>query len=153
MEDINSEKYRDFSQTVINNIKKNGFPDKKVSLPLEKLYESASSKGLNLNKVLEILERIKIYNVKTPEKIIFYPKDKMPTQKEPAFDASAIFNVLNLKPDDYKNMDMSEIIEKSQERLKNSSPQQLSAMMNIFNSLSDEQKEALLEKAKDLGLK
>ena len=50
--------YRQFVQSVIDNIKKNGFPEKKVAFPLERMYELAEAKGINFNKVLETLSEI-----------------------------------------------------------------------------------------------
>ena len=49
--------YGEFIVKIMSTLEKNGFPEKRVSLPLEKMYESAHAKGLNFNKVLEFLEK------------------------------------------------------------------------------------------------
>src|SRR5690606_31586434 len=76
-----SDKTGEFIANLINNLSKNGFPEKKVALPLEALYESAHNKGVNFNKVLTFLsEEKEIAHEKTPTKIIFFQK-----QTEQAF--------------------------------------------------------------------
>jgi len=60
-----------FYELILNNLKTNGFPEKKVSLPLEKLYEAADKKNVNLNKVLEKIEKEGIKIEKTLDKILF----------------------------------------------------------------------------------
>ena len=42
-------------EMIIKNLTANGYPMKKVSLPLEKMYEVADSKGANLNTILDEL--------------------------------------------------------------------------------------------------
>ena len=48
-----NEQVKAFAEVVLKNLSGNGFPMKKVSLPLEKLYEAAENKGISFNKVLE----------------------------------------------------------------------------------------------------
>jgi hypothetical protein len=61
-----------FITNIIAILEKNGFPENQVSLPLEKMYESAHEKGINFNKVLEYLATKGIAHAKTTEKIIFH---------------------------------------------------------------------------------
>ncbi len=68
----------EFMDLVLKNLQKNGFPGKRVSLPLEKMYAAAEERGVNFNKVLEQLESEKgIINSKEGERIIFSMKMKM----------------------------------------------------------------------------
>ena len=62
---------KEFYELIMKNLANNGFPKKKVSLPLEKLYEAADKKGVNLNKILEKMEGEGVQVEKTLDKILF----------------------------------------------------------------------------------
>lgn len=146
-----------FITSIMETLAKNGFPEKKVALPLEKLYESAHSKGVNFNKVLEFLQEKGTFHEKTDEKIIF--TDKNPNATSAAsplggFDMSGL-----------KGMNMGEMMRAASDMMKNLSPDQLSTiknqisnlspdqienMKNMFSGLSEEEKNELAEKAKNL---
>lgn len=110
---------------ILNNLKSNGFPTKKVSLPLEKMYEVADDKGENLNKILEDLKLEGIEHDKTADKIIF--KSAMP----------------NLGP---------EAFEKAREMMSKMDPEELRKMQEQVANMSEEEKEKLMEQAKAMGL-
>lgn len=110
---------------ILSNIKTNGFPAKKVSLPLEKMYEVADSKGENLNKILDELKTQGIDHEKTIDKIIF--KNGLPN-----IDANAF--------------------EKAQEMMNKMDPQELQKIQEQVANMSDEEKEKLMEQAKSMGL-
>src|SRR5688572_19118750 len=46
----------EFIEKIIHNLKSNGFPEKRVTLPTEKMYEAADNRGLSFNKVIEQLK-------------------------------------------------------------------------------------------------
>ena len=119
---MSDDEYRKFVQSVIDNVKKNGFPDKKVSFPLEQMYEAAENKGVNFNKVLQTLDEIQIAHEKTPEKIIFYPKDRMPPPQTEANPAQAFANI---DLGELKNMNMSDMMAAAAKMMQNMSPEQL----------------------------
>jgi hypothetical protein len=149
--------YRAFVQSVIDNIKKNGFPDKKVSLPLEQLYEAAHRRGINLNKVLETLDGIQIAHTKTPEKIIFYPKDREPAPSEKEPPAGAVHGpppgmFAGLDPSMLENLDASGLMQAATEMMTRMSPEQLQSLKDMYDNLSDEERAAMIENAKKLGL-
>ncbi|MCR9203738.1 MAG: hypothetical protein NXH75_04110 [Halobacteriovoraceae bacterium] len=110
---------------ILKNIEMNGFPEKKVSLPLEKMYEIADSKGENLNTILEELKGHGVDHEKASDKIIF--KNGLP----------------NLGPDAYK---------KAQEMMSKMDPQEMKKMQDQISNMSDEEKEKLMEQAKAMGL-
>jgi len=110
---------------ILENLKSNGFPAKKVSLPLEKMYEVADNKGENLNKILEELKVQGVDHDKTVDKIIF--KSAMP----------------NLGP---------EAFEKAQEMMKNMGSEEMQKLQEQVANMSDEEKEKLMEQAKAMGL-
>ena len=45
-----------FVANITRTLEKNGYPGKRVALPLERMYEVAHEKGLNFNKALEVLQ-------------------------------------------------------------------------------------------------
>ena len=110
---------------ILNNIKSNGFPSKKVSLPLEKMYEVAEKKSENLNMILEELKNQGVDHEKTPDKIIF--KSAIP----------------NLAPEGF---------EKAQEMMKEMGPEELKKLQDQVANMSEEEKEKLMEQAKAMGL-
>lgn len=110
---------------ILANLKNNGFPEKKVSLPMDKMYEVADDKGENLNKILDELKLQGIDHEKTGEKIIF--KSGMP----------------NLNPESF---------EKAQEMMRDMDPEQLKKMQEEIENMSEEDKAKLLEQAKAMGL-
>ena len=61
-----------FKNIILKNLSNNGFPMKRVSLPLEKLYEAADKKGANLNQILENLSTEGTMHEKSEDKIIFH---------------------------------------------------------------------------------
>lgn len=110
---------------ILSNLKNNGFPAKKVSLPLERMYEVADNKGENLNTILEELKLEGIDHDKTVDKIIF--KSAMP------------------------NLD-SDAFAKAQEMMKAMGPEEMKKLQDQVANMSDEDKAKLLEQAKAMGL-
>jgi len=159
----------EFIANLLKNLAQNGFPEKKVAFSLEKLYESAHNK-VNLNKVLTFLSEEKAINhEKTSTKIIFFAKEDLPTEPEQSSspeipgleDIGDILklgqemfgNVLN--PDLLKNenMSMASLAEKARAMMASMSPEQIQSIQKMFSNIPADQKEALMKKAKDLGIK
>lgn len=147
----------EFILKILQTLDQNGFPDKKVSLPLEKLYESAHAKGINFNRILEFLsEKEGISHQKEGDRIIF--SKSVPPDTEQT--ASSPFSGFNM--DGLKNMDLGSIMSQAQELMKNLSPDQISKaqefvknmppeqmekMANMFSGMSPEQVDDLKSKA------
>lgn len=162
VDSLDNPEYRKFVQSVIDNIKKNGFPEKRVAFGLEKMYEIAYNKGINFNKVLETLREIKIDHEKTPERIIFFPRQ--PTAEQPRTPASpfagldpSLFSNLdpsmfaNLDPSMFANMNlgnlnMAEMIQAAAQMMQNMTPEQLESIKQMYDNMSDEDRAALIEK-------
>lgn len=140
--------YRDFVQIVIDNVKKNGFPEKKVAFPFEKLTEAAEKKEIDLDKVLQLLDDIQIAHVKTGTKIVFYAKDRGPfAESTPKNEGSqpGPFEV-------FGDMDPAELMAAAAQMMQNMSPEQLEAAKKMYESMSEEERAALIEQTKKLGL-
>lgn len=110
---------------ILNNIKSNGFPAKKVSLPLEKMYEVADNKGENLNTILDELKSQGVDHDKTTDKIIF--KSALPNLDPAAF-------------------------AKAQEMMKGMGAEGMQKLQEEVANMSEEEKEKLMEQAKSMGL-
>ena len=147
---MNNKEYGVFIVKIIETLKKNGFPAKRVSLPLEKMYEVAFNKGLNFNKVLEFLKEKNIDHEKTPEKIIFFEKQESSSDNQ--FDPSKLFEMFNQNAGAGAGANMSHLIEKAQEMIQTMPKDQVESMLKLFNNMPEDQKADIMKKARDLGL-
>lgn len=127
--------YEPFVDNLVRVLEKNGYPQKRVALPLERLYEAAYDKQLNFNKALEILLARGIDHEKTAEKIIFFPKAP----------ATAI------ETDGVK--DFSSMMAQAMEMLNKLTPEQRSELEKMVMNMSDEEKTEMMRKAQNMGLK
>lgn len=134
-------------ETIVKNLEQNGFPEKSVTLPLEKLYEVADNKEANLNKILDSLreEGLSIDLQTANDRILFSKK----TVTENPF--------AGLDPNDFdlNNIDMSDkegLKNKAQEFMKNMTPEQMSSIKQMFDNMTPEQREEILKKGRELGI-
>ena len=117
-------------ETFINQIKKNlednGYPAKKVSFDVEKMYELADTKGLSFNKVLEDLKLIGIDSDILTEKIIFSPIQEAPEQVD--------------------------MLAQAKEMLSKMNPEEVQNIKDMYENMSDTEREVMMKKAKDMGM-
>ncbi len=86
-----------FIKQIEENLKGNGFPERKVSLPLEKMYEIADSKGLSFNDVLKVMkEKHGIESLLETERVIFSSAKKGSASQSAPF---------SFNPEELKNTD------------------------------------------------
>jgi hypothetical protein len=121
---------------IIKNLELNGFPEKSVSLPLEKLYEVADKKGENLNKILEELATEGTNHTKTDEKIVF--SNISPVQES------------SFNPEDM-NLD-GDMMKKVQEMMSSMKPEDLQKIKEKVTNMSSDEQSDLMKKAKKMGL-
>jgi hypothetical protein len=126
------QKDTDLKNQIIKNLELNGFPEKSVSLPLEKMYELADKKGENLNLILEELSTEGTNHTKSGDKIVF--------SKE----VPAEFN-----PTDF-NMD-GDMMKKVQEMMSSMKPEDLQKIKDQVSGMSEDEKADLMQKAKSMG--
>jgi hypothetical protein len=138
----------DMAENIKRNLTKNGFPEKSVSLPLEKLYESAHNEGLNFNKVLDVLTVDGIGHEKTAERIIF---SKLMEAKPEVTSPFSGFNMDSLKDLDFKNMDMGSMMSRAKDLMKSMSPDQLKEIKKMYDNMSPEERQKIMDQAKNLG--
>ena len=170
MTDNNNDKSGEFIANLLTNLAKNGFPEKKVALPLEKLYESASNKNVNLNKVLTFLSEEKaIAHEKTSTKITFFSKilEVETTNKDIESGIPGLGNMEDIikigqemfgnvmNPDLLKSGDMSiaSLAEKAKAMMASMSPEQIRNLQKVVSNIPVDQRQELMKKAKDLGIK
>lgn len=122
-----------FINSIIKNLENNGFPQKKVSLPTEKMYEVADNKGFSFNAVLERMkEEHGIYSEIGADKTIFF---KLQDQANP-----------------FAGMDQAQMMKQAQEMMAKMSPEELKRMQDMLMNMSPEEKENLMQKGKEMGL-
>ncbi len=130
-----------FIEQIIKNLEMNGFPLKKISFDLERLYEMADKHGLSFNNVAERLLEIGIHTENTTDKIVFSKVEKQP---DTATDFEDKFEFPDMNSDTFKQ---------AQEMLSKMSPEEMESMKNMFENMSDADKAEMMKKAKDLGIK
>ena len=117
-----------FIESIKRNLESNGFPQKRVSLPTEKMYEVADNKGFSLNAVLEKLKEEDQVNFEiTDDKIIFSKIEAMP----------------NIDP---------EMMSKVQEMMAKMDPAELERIKEQVSNMSDDERKDMLNNAKGMGL-
>lgn len=121
-----------FKQQILKNLEANGFPDKRVSLPTEKMYEIADEKGLSLNKVLEELKE---------EKSLHYEIG----------DDKIVFSKIIVDETNFPNMS-PDMMKKAQEMMSSMDPNELARIQEQIANMTDEEKEEMLKQAKGMGL-
>ena len=133
-----------FIKQIEENLKSNGFPEKKVSLPLEKMYEIADSKGLSFNDVLrEMKEKHGIESLLETERVIFSSTAQEDTSQDKPF---------SFNPEELKNMDQDELKDKAQSFMKSMSPEQMAEIQKTFANMSQDEKDEIMRKGKEMGL-
>lgn len=131
-----------FINSIIKNLENNGFPKKKVSLPVEKMYEIADDKGLNFNTILKTLnDEHGIDSEIAIEKVIF--SKAQPEVPNP-------FG--NMDFSKFESMDKNELMKQAQEMMASMSPEQMNSMKETFESMPTDQQEELMKKGKDMGI-
>lgn len=116
-----------FIKQILKNLQLNGYPNKKVSFDIFKMYELADNKELSFNAILEDLEKVhNVLHEKTAEKVIFY---------------SDVDNNMN-----------KDMYEQAKDVLSKMSPDEISKMKQMYENMSDDEKNNILEQAKKMGL-
>lgn len=110
-----------------NNLKSNGFPLKKVSFDIEKIYEIADKYGHSFNSLKGDLESINISYEVTTEKVVFYAKIQ----------------------DSQNDQDM---FAKAQEMLSKMDPEEIAKIQKMYENMSDQEKAEIMNQAKGMGL-
>jgi hypothetical protein len=122
---------QDFIQLILKNLKANGYPDKKVGLPIETMYEKADDRGLNFNQVLEVM------------------KNEHQVGAEIETERVVFFSLEQTNPNQPNQEDM---LRQAQEAMANMSPEQLQQMQQMFMNMSEDEKAEIMRKGKEMSL-
>jgi len=133
-----------FVASIATNLRKNGFPERSVAFSLERMYESASAKGLSFNKVLEVLAERGVAHEKTPEKVIF--TSPLPVVS-PDVDALSGMDLGALS-----GMSPEQLMAAASEAAQRMSREQMQALQAMVGNMSPEQLQMMMEQARKLGL-
>lgn len=134
-----------FVEHIERQLAKHGYPEQRVSFPIERMYESAAAKELSFNKVLEVLAERGIAHEKTPEKIIFLPSTE--AQTVPDLGTFAGFD-----PSMLAGLSTEQLLAAAQTAMQKMSPEQLTAMRGMIEGMTPEQQAEMIEQARKLGL-
>jgi hypothetical protein len=134
-----------FVDRVFAQLAKNGYPERRVAFPLERMYESAAAVGLSFNKVLEVLAERGIGHEKTPEKVIFAPAAI--AAPIPGADPFAGFD-----PTMFAGMSQEQIFAAAQAAMQQMGPEQVAAMRAMVEGMTPEQQAAMIEQFRKMGL-
>ena len=134
-----------FIELMMKNLTKNGFPNKRVSFGLERLYELADDRDLSLNKVLDELVARGVAHNKTNEKIIFHQAP--PPSEASDFDLSGLdLDALGLGGID------PALLAQAQEMMSKMSPEELASARAMAESqlggMSEEERAEMLNNMK-----
>ena len=116
-----------FISQIRKNLDANGFPAKKVSFALEKMYELADNRGLNFNQVREELKSVDILSMSEGDKIIFYQKQQ-------------------------QKSNIQDQLKQAQEMFEQMSDDEKKNIYEQFQRMSAEEKQDIFKKAKDMGI-
>lgn len=149
-----------FIEFLKSTLEKNGYPEKKVSLPLAKVQSAAEGKGLELDMILSRLKMGSVYSELTAEKIIFSDTEAEEPQADTANPFASMPGGMDGLGDMLGGMDLGALQNMSQEELMgqvsnlmgNMTPEQQESMMEMYQNMPDKDKEDIMNKGKDMGL-
>jgi len=117
------------SESIIQSIHKNGFPEKKVTLPFQAIYDSCKKSKLKLSDVLKTLEEEDIHSDIGNDKILFFRKTESATTEQ--------------------DLGESSIFKSAMDKIKGLDPKELASLKDKVMNMSEEERSALLGKAKN----
>lgn len=121
-------------ENILHSLKKNGYPDKRVSLPFQPVFKACKTDGKSLSDVLEKLEEQGIKSKVEGDRILFLSKEHSEPSKqepEPEFDLS------------------SKIMQDAMKKMKEMDPKELEKLKQQVTNMSPEEKEQMMKQAKE----
>ncbi len=120
-------------ESILNSIKKNGYPEKKVALPFQAIFKACKKNEVSLSTVLKKLEEQDILNEISDDKILFFSKE---------FKAKPTTN----KPPEFSEKMVAEAMKKMEDM----DPEELEKVKKQVMGMSPEEKNELIKQAKEL---
>lgn len=121
-------------ESIIHSINKNGYPDKRVSLPFQPIFKACKANDTTLSDVLKELEEQGIKNSIEGDKIVFFSSTFEPKSQG------------ETKEFDFSN----QMVQEAMKKIREMDPGELDKLKQQVEGLSEEEKKDLMEKAKDL---
>ncbi len=122
---------------ILYNIQKNGFPEKRVSLPFGPILKAGKEEGIKLSDLLKELEENGVFHTMKDDKIIFHNKEAFDNEEDnktgtiqgnqfgipDAMYKQAMEQIEKMDPDQLREI---------QERVKNMSPEEMANLFKMF---------------------
>lgn len=122
--------------SIIHSIKKNGYPEKKVSLPFQSIFKACKNADKTLSDVLKSLEAQDIKSKIDGDKIIF---------------SSTEFSEAKDSPQSPEGLDFSnEMVRDAMKKIQEMDPKELEKLKQQVESLSEDEKGDLMKRAQEL---
>lgn len=121
--------------SILHSIKKNGYPDKRVSLPFQSVFKACKNEKVALSDVLKKLETDEVFSRIDNDKIIFFSRESAAESTKDATENSSGF--------DFSNRMVSEAMKK----LEGMDPKEMERLKKQVMDMSPEEREELLKKA------
>lgn len=129
--------YSDIKETIVNNLKKNGYPEKKVSFNKDSLESFVKKHDYELDDILGEMEAEAIYSKLKNNKIIF---------------SSTEFAEAAPEGNPFSGFNNDDMKKKAFEMMQNMSPEELESIKKKIDAMSDEEKAEMMNKAREMGL-
>ena len=150
--------YGEFLDNIEKTLQKNGYPEKRVALPREKLAQAASEKGLEFDRVLNVLRETGVGHKIEGERVIFSSmnqiQDTVPSSlEEKARSFAEVFK--DIDPQELaalQGMNKIKMLFKLRELSKKLGPEQIAKLQEFYAGLSDSEKVELAAKSKEMGM-
>lgn len=131
--------------TIKSNLKKNGFPDNKVTFPVGSLTNFLKKYDFDLDDVLGTLQDDEIYSKINEDKVLFSNQDFSKPD-------SSGFDFSNINLDALKNMDPEQLKKQASEFMKTMSPEQMKDIKQKYDNMSEEERDQITKMSQKIGL-
>jgi len=128
-------------KSILATLEKNGFPEKKVTLPFQAIFKACKKHDTTLSNVLNHLKTSDILHETIGDRILFYHKTLSPSKKkedaaDPGLGADSGIS--------------EEAYAEAMEKLKQMDPQEVERMKKQVMDMSPEEQAELMKKAQEL---
>jgi len=141
---------QEMAKNVSRNLTKNGFPAKSVSFSLDALYDAAHDKGLNFNKVRDLLSQEGITSEIVGSRMVFSSAEVLSsdilkdpnfseTLKDPNFLDSAMNFLSGMDPEKLASLGRS---------IPGLDSEKMASVLSLLKTMTPEQRKSYLESAK-----
>ena len=127
-------------KSILANLEKNGFPEKKVTLPFQAIFKSCKKHDTTLSNVLNHLKTSDILHEKIGDRILFYHKTLSPSKKKETVDPGLGADT-GISEEAYAE---------AMEKLKQMDPQEVERIKKQVMDMSPEEQAELMKKAQEM---